>query len=51
MQLGLDIRAVNRWERGGIAPSRENLAKLSDLLGHDIAWYYTNHAPEPTRGT
>lgn len=41
--LGLDIRAVNRWERGGITPSRDNLVNLSALLGRDPGWFYTDH--------
>lgn len=41
--LGLDIRAVSRWERGGISPSRENLAKLALKLGRDPGWFYTAH--------
>lgn len=45
-ELGLDIRAVSRWERAGISPSMTNLAKLSDLFGHEIAWFYTEHEIE-----
>lgn len=41
--LDLDIRAVNRWEKGGITPSGENLAKLSHLLSCDPGWFYTDH--------
>jgi transcriptional regulator with XRE-family HTH domain len=45
-KLGLDIRAVNRWERAGIMPSAQNLAKLADELGHDPGWFYTDHAEQ-----
>lgn len=44
--LGLDTRAVNRWERGGILPSPANLTKLSERLGRDIAWFYVEHEPQ-----
>lgn len=44
--LGLDIRAVNRWERGGITPSRDNLVKLAALLSRDPGWFYTDHATD-----
>ncbi len=44
--LGLDIRAVNRWERGGITPSRGNLAKLAAHLDRDPGWFYTDHSDE-----
>lgn len=40
--LGLDTRAVSRWETGGIIPSSRNLAKLADLLGRDPGWFYTD---------
>lgn len=46
IRLNLDIRAVSRWERGGITPSRENLAKLSSLTGRDPGWFYTDHQME-----
>ena len=41
--LDVDIRAVNRWERAGITPSGQNLAKLAEMLGRDPGWFYTNH--------
>lgn len=43
IEMGLDIRAISRWERGGITPSRENLAKLADLTKRDPGWFYTDH--------
>lgn len=45
-ELGLDTRAVGRWERAGISPSMTNLAKLSELFGREIAWFYTEHETE-----
>jgi transcriptional regulator with XRE-family HTH domain len=41
--LGLDVRAVSRWERSGVIPSPSNLAALATLLGRSPGWFYTNH--------
>lgn len=41
--LNVDIRAVNRWERGGIVPSAKNLAKLALKLKRDPGWFYSQH--------
>jgi len=39
-ELGVDIRAVSRWERGGIMPSTKNLMRLAELLDRDPSWFY-----------
>lgn len=43
IEMGLDIRAINRWERAGITPRRGHLVKLGELLGRDAGWFYTEH--------
>jgi transcriptional regulator with XRE-family HTH domain len=48
-RMGLDTRAIGRWERDGISPSPTNLAKLSEILGREIAWFYTDHRVKPKR--
>lgn len=35
--------AVSRWETGTHKPSDEFLVKLSAVLGHEPAWFYTDH--------
>ena len=41
--MEMDVRAVNRWERGGITPSSRSLARLAVLLDRDPGWFYTDH--------
>jgi transcriptional regulator with XRE-family HTH domain len=41
--MEVDMRAVSRWEKGGITPSGRNLAKLAQLLERDPGWFYTDH--------
>ena len=38
---GVDTLAVSLWERGVHKPSDENLIVLSEVLGRDIAWFYS----------
>jgi transcriptional regulator with XRE-family HTH domain len=44
----VDRLAVYRWEAGLVLPSQENFAALATVLGHDIAWFYTDHENEPS---
>jgi transcriptional regulator with XRE-family HTH domain len=41
-----DAMLVSRWERGANRPSFENLVRLSEVLGHDLAWFHTDHERE-----
>lgn len=46
------LMAVSRWETGTHRPSDVFLVQLSAVLGHDPAWFYTDHEPvEPTERT
>lgn len=44
------LMAVSRWENGTHKPNDAFLVRLSQVLGHSVAWFYTEHepAPEPT---
>lgn len=42
---GVDPLAIYRWERSGVMPNASNMQALADALGHDVAWFYTDHAP------
>lgn len=46
----VDRLAVYRWEAGLVLPSKENFAALAVALGHEIAWFYTDHSAEPETG-
>lgn len=41
----MDSIAVSRWERGKVIPSATSIVTLAEVLGHDVAWFYTDHAP------
>lgn len=45
---GIESMSVSRWERGEHRPSLENLVALADVLGHKVAWFYTDHSSDPT---
>jgi transcriptional regulator with XRE-family HTH domain len=38
--------AVSRWERGLVLPSPTTFARLADVLGRDISWFYIDHEKE-----
>jgi transcriptional regulator with XRE-family HTH domain len=37
---------VYRWEAEHAMPNQTNFAALADALGHEIAWFYTDHEQE-----
>lgn len=41
------LMAVSRWENGTHKPGDGFLVALGRELGHDLAWFYTDHRPEP----
>jgi transcriptional regulator with XRE-family HTH domain len=42
-RLNMESINVSRWERALVTPNLDNFAALADALGHDIAWFYTDH--------
>ena len=44
---GVDPNYIYRWERELVAPNLANMQALADALGHDVAWFYTDHSREP----
>lgn len=34
---------VSNWETGKARPSDTYLVRLSEVLGHELAWFYTDH--------
>lgn len=38
---------ISDWERGAVRPSDESLIRLVEVLGHNIAWFVTDHGDEP----
>jgi transcriptional regulator with XRE-family HTH domain len=42
-KVGVDSRAPNRWERGGIVPRPDHLVKIAEALDRDPGWFYTDH--------
>lgn len=38
--------AISNWERGEYRPSAANLVALSEVLGLDLGWFYTEHEPD-----
>ncbi len=44
-----DAMAVSRWERGVHRPNEENLVALAELLGRDVAWFYSESSPGTER--
>jgi transcriptional regulator with XRE-family HTH domain len=45
-KLDTDAVLVSKWERGIHRPNDENVFALVRHLGHDIAWFYTEHYQE-----
>jgi transcriptional regulator with XRE-family HTH domain len=41
--LEVDNMRVSNWERGIHRPNDRNLRALVSILGHDAAWYFTDH--------
>lgn len=37
------LMAVSRWENGAHKPSDRFLVELSAVLGHEPAWFFTDH--------
>ncbi len=37
---------ISKWERGAHRPSDTNLVALAELIGVDVAWFYTEHTKE-----
>lgn len=33
-------RAVRRWMRGEVRPGDDKLARMADVLGRDLTWFY-----------
>jgi transcriptional regulator with XRE-family HTH domain len=44
-RLDVDTMLVSNWERGVNQPSRGNLVALADVLGRDLAWFFTEREP------
>jgi transcriptional regulator with XRE-family HTH domain len=40
------LMAVSRWETGAHKPSDAFLVRLSEVLGHDPAWFFTDHSDQ-----
>jgi transcriptional regulator with XRE-family HTH domain len=38
-----DAMRISRWERGEHRPKDDNLLHLAQVLGRDVAWFYTDH--------
>lgn len=38
-----DGQRISDWERGVNLPNPLSFVALADLLGHDVAWFYTDH--------
>jgi DNA-binding XRE family transcriptional regulator/predicted GIY-YIG superfamily endonuclease len=47
-RVGVKPRNIGRWESGYNNPHAGNLVRLADVLGHEIAWFYTDHDVEST---
>lgn len=46
-RVGLNSNmAVSRWETGRGKPSTATLVRLGEVLGRDVAWFYTDHTDE-----
>lgn len=41
--LDMPENSVSRWERGSNVPNQENIARLADLFGRDMGWFYADH--------
>lgn len=39
-------KAVRRWMTGEVRPGDDKLARMADVLGHDVTWFYVTE-PEP----
>lgn len=42
-----DGQIISKWERGVHRPSDEALLALGAVLGHDLAWFFTDHDADP----
>lgn len=38
---GYSLEAVKTWEAGTRHPRQRNLEVLANVLGHDVAWFYS----------
>ena len=41
-------RAVRRWMAGDVRPGDDKLARMADVLGRDMTWFYVAQ-PEPAK--
>ena len=41
--VGVDRRAVTRWEQGQHRPTDTNLVLIAELYGRDLGWFYSDH--------
>jgi transcriptional regulator with XRE-family HTH domain len=41
--MGVDRRAVTRWEAGQHRPTDTNLAAMAELFGRDVGWFFSDH--------
>lgn len=49
--MGASETQVWKWRKGKHGITHSNLIALGAVLGHDLAWFYTDHAlAEPSRG-
>lgn len=46
-EVGTDSTSVSRWERGRVVPNFKTLTAIGVAVGHDLAWFYTDHEAEP----
>jgi transcriptional regulator with XRE-family HTH domain len=44
-RIDVGLRAVQGWEHSQTMPRTRALRALSDELGHEPAWFYTDHEP------
>jgi transcriptional regulator with XRE-family HTH domain len=46
-ELGLTLRAVQKWFGGHSEPKGRQLVRLGEALGRDPSWFFADHEPEP----
>lgn len=42
-----DPQNISKWERGIYMPADESLLAMAEVLGRNLAWFYTDHDSEP----
>lgn len=42
-------RAVRRWMNAEVRPGEDKLARMADVLGRDLTWFYLPHDAEAVR--